>query len=295
MLALNLPSLLLEVASGSLLLVKSALQLVQGVLQLGLDGVQVGHLLISRDQVIVGLGLGLGDVLLLLVELVDDFILLGDLVIQGLDGVVPVGLLLLNLGDGKLNVFNVLLDIADGTGMLLDLGSQLNSGSLLGGQVLLLGGQLNLGLSLHLGSLGLSVSVDGQVALLLLQLGGQRLDVILEGSHLALQAGSDIESLLVLAIAGVGLLFQKSELLLGVGHANQRTSLLDDDKPSPVPHGHVLSELPLADNNELSLSTLLLIDDVPQPLVDLTLQVSDELHDNLVTSLLKLGQRASLE
>merc|ERR1719204_2774812 len=283
--ALNLP----------LLLVKSTLQLIKGVLELGLDGVQVGHLLIGRDQVIVGLGLGLSNVLLLLVELVDDFILLGDFVIQGLDGVVPVGLLLLNLGDGKLDVFNVLLDIADGTSMLLDLGSQLNSGSLLGGQVLLLGGQLNLGLSLHLGSLGLSVSVDGQVALLLLQLGGQRLDVILEGIHLSLQGGSNIKSLLVLAVGFIGLLLQKPKLLLGVGHANKRTSLLDDDEPSPISHGHVLSELPLADHNKFSLSTLLLIDNIPQPLVDLTLQVPDKLHDDLITSLLKLGQSASLE
>merc|ERR1719204_2474647 len=293
--ALNLPSLLLQVASGSLLLVKSTLQLIKGVLELGLDGVQVGHLLIGRDQVIVGLGLGLSNVLLLLVELVDDFILLGDFVIQGLDGVVPVGLLLLNLGDGKLDVFNVLLDIADGTSMLLDLGSQLNSGSLLGGQVLLLGGQLNLGLSLHLGSLGLSVSVDGQVALLPLQLGGQRLDVILEGIHLSLQGGSNIKSLLVLAVGFIGLLLQKPKLLLGVGHANKRTSLLDDDEPSPISHGHVLSELPLADHNKFSLSTLLLIDNIPQPLVDLTLQVPDKLHDDLITSLLKLGQSASLE
>merc|ERR1719195_1313254 len=111
--SLNLPLLLLKVGSGLLLLVKSSLQLVMGGLELRLDLVQVSNLLLGSDQILSRLGLGGGQMLLLLVELVDDLVLLSNLVLEHLDGVVTVALLLLHLGDGKLHILNVLLDSSD--------------------------------------------------------------------------------------------------------------------------------------------------------------------------------------
>merc|ERR1719187_1683926 len=102
--ALKLPLLLLNGCPGLLLLVQAALQLTKSRLKLGLDRSQVTDLLVDRDHVIVGLGLGLGNVLLLLVQLVDDLVLLADLILEYLDGVVAVALLQLNLGDGQLDV-----------------------------------------------------------------------------------------------------------------------------------------------------------------------------------------------
>merc|ERR1711936_599956 len=67
---LNLPLLLLHSCPGLLLLVQAALKLSKGGLKLGLHGGKVVDLLVGADHVIVGLGLVLGNVLLLLVELV---------------------------------------------------------------------------------------------------------------------------------------------------------------------------------------------------------------------------------
>merc|ERR1719192_963583 len=165
-LALDLPSLLLDVGAAALLLLVGALQLVQSGLQLVLDLVQVADLVLSNLQVLGGLGGVLADVLLLLVQFVDHLVLVGDLVVQRLDGVVSVGLLLLQLLDGDVNVVNVLLD---GNDLLLqDLlvlhGVLASSLSL--GQLLLSISKLNLKAS-NLGSaLGLLVVVDGEVALL---------------------------------------------------------------------------------------------------------------------------------
>merc|ERR1712045_183238 len=88
-------------------------------------------LLLSGDEILGRLGLGGGQMLLLLVELVDDFVLLSNLVLQGLDGVVPVTLLLLDLGDGELHILNVLLDSTNAARVSLDLSGKLNPGGLL--------------------------------------------------------------------------------------------------------------------------------------------------------------------
>merc|ERR1719500_828420 len=69
-----------------LLLVKSSLKLVKSGLKLRLDLAEVLHLLLSTHEVLIGLGLGCRQVLLLLVELVDDLILLSNFVLEG-----PVG------------------------------------------------------------------------------------------------------------------------------------------------------------------------------------------------------------
>ena len=99
-LALHLPAGFLDNGSRAFFLVQTSLELVEGRLEFGLDRVEMLHLLLGRGQVVAGLGLVLGDVLLLLVGLVDALILTGDLVVETLDGVVPVGLLLLDLLDG---------------------------------------------------------------------------------------------------------------------------------------------------------------------------------------------------
>merc|ERR1719204_902958 len=235
--ALKLPLLFLDSCPGLLLLVQAALQLTESRLKLGLDGSQVTDLLVDIDHVIVGLGLCLGNVLLLLVQLVDDLVLLTDLILEHLDGVVAVALLQLDLGDGKLDVLYLLLHHADGSRVGLDLSSQGNPGRFLRGENSLGFLQLRFCLSLGGSGLGLPVGVDGDVALLLSQLLAHGFDLSLKAIHAALEVGSDIEGLLVLSIGGVGLLLQKPELLLRVGQANQAPGLLDEDEPAPVPAG----------------------------------------------------------
>merc|ERR1719239_1897154 len=122
--AFNLPLLLLKCSPALLLFVKSALQLIKGALQLALHGVQVCDLLVDGDHVVVGLGLGLGNVLLLLVQFVDNFILFGNLVLEHLDGVIAVALLKLNLRNSKLDVLDFLLDNSNAAGVSLDLGNR---------------------------------------------------------------------------------------------------------------------------------------------------------------------------
>merc|ERR1719381_294364 len=189
--ALELPLLLLHSGAGLLLFVQAALKLTQGGFKLGLDCSQVVNLLADGDHVVVGLGLRLGNVLLLLVQLVDNLILLGNLVLEHLDGVVAVALLQLNLGNSQLNVLDFLLDNADTAGVGLHLS-----------------GRLDLGRS----CLGLPVGVDGNVALLLSQLLAHGFDLGLQAVHAALEVGGDVKGLLVLAPSLVGLLLQEPQL-----------------------------------------------------------------------------------
>merc|ERR1719367_841363 len=293
--ALKLPLLLLNGCPGLLLLVQAALKLTESRLKLGLDGSQVTNLLVDRDHVIVGLGLCLGNVLLLLVQLVDDLVLLADLILEHLDGVVAVALLQLDLGDGKLNVFDLLLHHADGSRVGLDLSSQGDPGRFLICENSLGCLQFRFCLSLGGCGLGLPVGVDRDVALLLSQLLAHGLNLSLEAVHAALEVGSDIEGLLVLSIGGVGLLLQKPKLLLGVGQADQAPGLLDEDKPSPVPAGQVLAEVPLADLDQLPLVELLLVDAAADPLEHLTLDHAHPLDHQLVTLLLEGTEGASAE
>merc|ERR1719327_1807115 len=293
--ALKLPLLLLDGCPGLLLLVQAALQLTESRLKLGLDGSQVTDLLVDRDHVIVGLGLCLGNVLLLLVQLVDDLVLLADLILEHLDGVLAVALLQLNLGDGQLDVLDLLLHHTDGARVGLDLSSQGNPGRFLRGENSLSFLQLRFGLSLGGCGLGLPVGVDGDVALLLSQLLAHGLNFSLKAIHAALEVGGDIEGLLVLSIGGVGLLLQKPELLLGVGQADQAPGLLDQDEPSPVPAGQVLAEVPLADLDQLPLVELLLVDAAADPLEHLTLDHAHPLDHQLVTLLLEGTEGASTE
>ena len=89
------------------------------------------NLLADRDHVVVGLGLCFSDMLLLFIQLVDNLVLIGNLVLQHLDGVITVALLQLNLGNSKLNVFDFLLDDANAAGVGLNLTRQGNPGAFL--------------------------------------------------------------------------------------------------------------------------------------------------------------------
>merc|ERR1719394_2079436 len=77
-LSLNLSSFLLNVGSATLLLLIRALQLIKGGLKLVLDLVQVSNLILSNLKIFLRLGGILADVLLLLVQLVDNLILVGN-------------------------------------------------------------------------------------------------------------------------------------------------------------------------------------------------------------------------
>merc|ERR1719500_341877 len=284
--SLNLPLLLFNGSSGLFLLVKSSLKLVKSGLKLRLDLAEVLHLLLSTHEVLIRLGLGCRQVLLLLVELVDNLILLSNLVLEGPDGVVTVALLSLHLGDHQLNILHVLLDGTNAARVSLDLLGQGNSGVLLSLEDLILAGESNISLSLEGIGLGLSVSVDRDAALLLRKLLGHSGDLTLEIIHAALKLSSLVKSSLLLA---------QPELLLGVGTTNHGPGLLDDDEPSPISHLEVLPEVPLGNLDQLPLVPLGGVHLATDPLEDLTLDESDPFDDKVVTGLLKLGQSTSPE
>merc|ERR550532_1874913 len=294
-LALDLPPLLLDVGAAALLLLVGALQLVQGGLQLALDLVEVTDLVLGNLQVLGGLGGVLADVLLLLVQLVDHLVLVGDLVVQRLDGVVSVGLLLLQLLDGDVDIVNVLLD-GDNLQLqnLLVLGGLL-SVSLSLGQFVLGVSQLLLQITNGGSGSGLLLVVDGQVALLLLQGGHQVLLLLLDKLVLLEQPLLGLDLVVVLAVHLIGPLLQQSQLLLGVRSSNHGASPLDDDEPSPLPHGHVLPEVPLGDLDQLPLVPLLGVHITSDPLEDLSLDHPHPFDDELVTSLLQSSQSSSPE
>merc|ERR1712121_485207 len=87
---LNISLLSFKISNRVLGHLKASLKLIQGGLKLGLDLAQVLDLLLSTNEVLIGLGLGGRQVLLLLVELVDELILLSDLILEDLNGVVSV-------------------------------------------------------------------------------------------------------------------------------------------------------------------------------------------------------------
>merc|ERR1719361_1028387 len=223
---LNLPLGLLKCSPALLLFVESTLQLIKSGFELALHGVQVSDLLVDGDHVVVGLGLGLSNVLLFLVELVDNFILFGNLVLEYLDGVIAVALLQLNLGNSELDVLNFLLDDTDAPRVRLDLGCQLNPGGLLTGEDSLGILELCLSSSLCCSRLCLPVCVHRDVTLLFSQLLAHGLDLVLEGVHAAVEVGGHLQGFLVLSPGSIGLLLQQPQLLLRVRHSNQAPGLL---------------------------------------------------------------------
>merc|ERR1719461_1274047 len=120
--SLNLPLLLFDVALGLLLALKSVLALVEGLLKLSLHLVQVVAPVLSGLDVLLSLLPTLSGGLLLLAELDDHVLLVGNLVPEGADlGVLGV-LVLLALLDGRLEVLDLLSQPA---GISSDLGASL--------------------------------------------------------------------------------------------------------------------------------------------------------------------------
>merc|ERR1712180_203146 len=69
----------------------------------------------------------------------------------------------------------------------------------------------------------------------------------------------------------------------------------DDDEPSPLPHGNVLSKLSLSNLDELSLVKLLPVDSTTDPLEHLTLKIAEKAKHDIVSALLKEGKGTSPE
>lgn len=107
--ALNLPPLLLDVSAQFLLAFQGVLELVEGLLELLLDLVEVVDLVLSGLELLGGLLGRLTLELLLLVQLVNELVLVGDFVVQVADLVVLGGLVLLGLLDGQFKVLDILL------------------------------------------------------------------------------------------------------------------------------------------------------------------------------------------
>ena len=63
--------------------------------------------------------------------------------------------------------------------------------------------------------------------------------------------------------------------------------LLDNHKPAPVPHAHVLPEVSLPDLDQFALVSFLAKDIAADSFQNLTLYLSDEFYHQLVPLLLK--------
>merc|ERR1712242_44337 len=76
-------------------------------IKLGFDISKMVNLISSSLKIFSGLGVDFGCVFLLLIQLINHFILIGNFVIQVPDGMVTVGFFLFKLLDCKLNVFHL--------------------------------------------------------------------------------------------------------------------------------------------------------------------------------------------
>merc|ERR1719249_132598 len=144
------------------------LELVQGGLELSLDLGQVVDLVLLRLEVIGGFPVALLHLLLLAGELGNELILLGHLILEGLDLMLLGILLLFGLSQGPLEVLDVLLELAGFGGELLLVGAERGAGILLIHQALLdvLEGRLDVDLLGHHGvESGLGIASDGALGL----------------------------------------------------------------------------------------------------------------------------------
>merc|ERR1719233_1777531 len=85
------------------------------------------------------------------------------------------------------------------------------------------------------------------------------------------------------------------KFFFGVWCSNQRSGLLDDNKPTPVSESHILSEVTLGNLNELPLISFLLINLCFDVFVCLTLHHSQKLDNNVISCLLKTSKGTSSE
>lgn len=135
--ALDLPPLLLDVSAELLFALQGVFELVEGLLELLLDLVEVVDLVLGGLELLRRLLVALALQLLLLVQLVDELVLVGDLVVQIADLVVLGGLVLLGLLDGQFEVLDVLLESRDFLLQLLLGLEELVAGILLLGEAIL--------------------------------------------------------------------------------------------------------------------------------------------------------------
>merc|ERR1719278_1086723 len=119
---LNLPLLLFNIALCLLLTLKSVLALIKGLLELALDLVEVVAPVLCRLDILLGLLPSLTGGLLLLAQLDDHILLVGNFIHEGADlGVLGV-LVLLALLNGRLEVLDLFSEPA---GISSDLGASL--------------------------------------------------------------------------------------------------------------------------------------------------------------------------
>merc|ERR1719249_34982 len=167
-LGLQLPLHLVQVGASLLLALQVVLELVQSGLELSLDLGQVVDLVLLRLEVIGGFPVALLHLLLLAGELGNELILLGHLILEGLDLMLLGILLLFGLGQGPLEVLDVLLELAGLGGELLLVGAKRGVGILLIHEALLdvLEGRLDVDLLGHHGvESGLGIASDGALSL----------------------------------------------------------------------------------------------------------------------------------
>ena len=120
-----------------LLALQRILKFVQGLLELSLDLGEVVDLVFSALEVLSGLLVDFLHVLLLLVELVDEFVLVGDFIVQVADLVILGGLVLFGRLETEFQVLNVLLEAGDLLFQFLLVLEQLVAGIFLLGQAVL--------------------------------------------------------------------------------------------------------------------------------------------------------------
>ena len=170
--------------------------------------------------------------LLLLVELVDDLILVGNLVIERPDSVVSGSFLLAQFLNDDLQVSDILLDSGRLQLQSFLVVGGINPGLLSLGQFVRGASESHLKVGFLAGDLRLSLVILAKVALLGLDLLDQSFLLVLNDLVLLQQFGLQVDLLLVDSVGGVGLLLQKSQLLIWIGSSNKRSGLLDDDEPS---------------------------------------------------------------
>merc|ERR1719167_312303 len=159
---------LIHVTLDALQVIDGSEGLLQLRLQLSLDLGQMVDLVFLGLEVIGGFPVALLHLLLLTGELGDELILLGHLVLEGLDLVLLGILLLLGLGQRPLEVLDVLLQLMGLSGELLLLGAEGGVGILLIHEALLdiLEGGLDVDLLGHDGvESGLGIASDGALGL----------------------------------------------------------------------------------------------------------------------------------
>ena len=241
---LGLPPLLVHLKTSLLLPLVRVLQFVKCYFKLGLDLVQIVHLVLGLSHFITGFRLRLLSMFLLLVQLVDQLVLVRNLIIETPYNVVFVSFLLLRLLHGHLDLLDVLPEGADVSleGPLavlhaLPLGLRVR-------QLLLGCSQFLLLLGLQVGGCCKVALVAGQVALTLLNLSHHGL---LGGVHLAdllIEPIPDLHNGIVGTASLSSLLLQLSDHPVHVDLSDEPLGAVEQEVPGPISEEQVLLDVP---------------------------------------------------